>query len=238
MAGVDSRAEREGAKRCAGAGPNAVLYLPKRVDWKLQVTTPNNATLDIKSIGNAQKGGPLVIEIPPTTEDVGLFGTAMDAWQRPLIDVGGQGYDKGLGAKYLFLPPGYQDVPPTGYVPIHSPSNNGWFLLRTLLKNLNQESLEKGVKFIKQIKVYPLSKADNPPATKHVDGSGILIHGIATYNDTVFDALNTRVQEEPVAEQDMVPMAMLKTIGIEKGKSFKPTKKKRSPAKLSQNSSP
>jgi hypothetical protein len=228
MPTVNIWAMREGAKRDAGAGPNAVLYFSKPMDWKLQVTTPNNTTLYIMSFWNTQKDGPMVVEIPPTTKDVGLFGTAMDAWQRPLIDVGGQGYDKGLGAKYLFLPPGYQDVPPKGHIPIHSPSNNGWFLLRTLLKNLNQESLEKGVKFIKQIKIYPLSKADNPPTTKHVDGSGILINGIAPYNDTFFDALNTMVQEEPVAQQDMVAMAMLKTIGIEKGKPFKPTKKKRS----------
>jgi hypothetical protein len=227
MPTVNIWAMREGAKNDAGAGPNAVLYFSKPMDWKLQVTTPNNTTLYIMSFWNTQKDGPIVVEIPPTTEDVGLFGTAMDAWQRPLIDMGGQGYDKGLGAKYLFLPPGYQEIAPEGYVPIRSPSNNGWFLLRTLLKDLNQESLEKGVKFIKQLKIYPLSKAGNPPATSHVDGSGILINGIAPYNDTFFDALYTMVQEEPVAEQDMVAMGMLKTIGIEKGKPFKPTNKQR-----------
>jgi hypothetical protein len=224
---VNLWAMREGFNRDTGLGPNAVAYFSRPMDWKFQVTTPNNTTLYIMSFWNTRKDGPIVVEIPPTTKDVGLFGTTMDAWQRPLVDMGGQGYDKGLGAKYLFLPPGYQDATPEGYVPIHSPSNNGWFLLRALLKDFNQESLSKGVAFIKQLKVYPLSQADKSPVTKHVDGSGIVINGIAPYDDTFFDALNTMVQEEPVAEQDMFAMGMLQTLGIEKGKSFKPTSEQR-----------
>jgi hypothetical protein len=43
------------------------------------------------------------------------------------------------------------------------------------------------------------------------------------------------VQEEPVAEQDMVAMGMLKTIGIEKGKPFKPTTKERAALKSAAN---
>ena len=227
MPTVNIWAMREGFKRDAGVTANSVLYFSKPQDWHLRITTPNNNTLYIMSFWNTQKDGPIVVEIPPTTKDVGLFGTAMDAWQRPLVDMGGAGYDKGLGAKYLFLPPGYQDIPPKGYVPIKSPNNNGWFLLRTLLKGFSEENLKKGEAFIKQIKIYPLSQANNPPKTKFVDGYGVDMDGIAPYDDTFFDALNTMVQEEPVAEQDMVAMGMLKSIGIEKGQPFKPTKQQR-----------
>ena len=55
---------------------------------------------------NTKNDGPIVVEVPPTTKDVGLFGAVMDTWQRPLLDVGDKGTDRGLGAKYLFLPPG------------------------------------------------------------------------------------------------------------------------------------
>jgi hypothetical protein len=89
MPTVNIWAMREGFKRDAGAGPNAVTYFSKPMDWKLGVTTPNNSTLYIFSFWNTKKDGPIVIEVPPTTKDVGLFGTAMDAWQRPLIDMGG-----------------------------------------------------------------------------------------------------------------------------------------------------
>jgi hypothetical protein len=30
---------------------------------------------------------PVVVEIPPATADIIVFGTLFDAWQRPIIDV-------------------------------------------------------------------------------------------------------------------------------------------------------
>jgi hypothetical protein len=227
MPAVNLWAMREGFKRDVGAGYNAVTYFSKPMDWKLQVTTPNNSTLYMFSFWNTKKDGPIVVEVPPTTKDVGLFGAVMDMWQRPLLDVGDKGTDRGLGAKYLFLPPGYQDAPPEGYIPIKTDTYNGWFLLRTLLKDFSSENLQKGEDWIKRFKIYPLSQAGNPPATKFVDGHGTEIDAIAPYDDTFFEALNTMIQEEPIAEQDMVAMGMLQTLGIEKGKPFEPTKKQR-----------
>ena len=235
MPAVNLWAMREGFKRDVGAGYNAVTYFSKPMDWKLQVTTPNNSTLYMFSFWNTKRDGPIVVEVPPTTKDVGLFGAVMDMWQRPLLDVGDKGTDRGLGAKYLFLPPGYQDAPPEGYVPIKTDTYNGWFLLRTLLKDFSSENLQKGEAWIKQFKIYPLSQAGNPPATKFVDGHGTAIDAIAPFDDTFFDALNTMIQEEPVAEQDMVAMGMLQTIGIEKGKPFKPTDKQRALLKSAAN---
>ncbi len=224
---VNLWAMRERFETEAGVGPNTIAYLSKLVDWKLQVTTPNNTTLYIFAFWNTERDGPIVIEVPPTTDTVGLFGTAMDAWQRPLIDMGGQGFDRGLGAKYLFLPPGYDDVPPEGYVPVASPSNNGWLLLRTLLPNFQPETLAAGTEFIKGFKLYPMAEAGNPPKTKFVDIAGVEIDGIAPYDDRFYDALNQMLQEEPVAEQDLVAMGMLHTLGIEKGAPFEPTAQQR-----------
>ncbi len=36
-------------------------------------------------------------------------------WQLPVADVGPTGDDEGKGAKYLFLPPGYNDLVSDGY---------------------------------------------------------------------------------------------------------------------------
>ena len=220
---VNLWAMRERFETDAGVGPNTIAYFSRPMDWKLQVTTPNNTTLYIFAFWNTERDGPIVLEVPPTTDTVGLFGTAMDAWQRPLIDMGGEGFDRGLGAKYLFLPPGYDDVPPEGYVPVASPSNNGWLLLRTLLPNFQPETLAAGSEFIKGFKLHPLSAADDPPQTEFVEIDGVEIDGIAPYDDRFFDALNQMLQEEPVAEQDLVAMGMLHTLGIEKGAPFEPT---------------
>ena len=37
---------------------------------------------------------------------VGIFGTIMDAWHRPIDDVGAAGRDKGRCGKYVFVPEG------------------------------------------------------------------------------------------------------------------------------------
>lgn len=224
---VNLWAMRERFNTDAGVNPNAVAYFSKPMDWKLQVTTPNNTTLYILSFWNTQKDGPIVVEVPPTTDTIGLFGTAMDAWHRPLVDMGGQGFDRGQGGKYLFLPPGYDTVPPEGYIPVESPSNNGWFLLRTLVPNFEPETLAAGEAFINEFKVYPLSQADDAPETEFVDIAGVEIDGIAPYDDRFFDALNQMLQEEPVAEQDLVAMGMLHTLGIEKGAEFAPSEEQR-----------
>ena len=52
MPAVNTWAMREGLKGDLGAGYNAVTYFSKPMDWKLQVTTPNNSTLyiDRKSV--------------------------------------------------------------------------------------------------------------------------------------------------------------------------------------------
>ncbi|MEJ2372021.1 MAG: DUF1254 domain-containing protein [Gemmatimonadales bacterium] len=82
----------------AGVGPNDVGYFSKVQDWKFQTATPNNTTPYIMTHWTV-KDGPIVVEIPSATADVGIFGTIMDAWQRPIDDVGAAGRDNGMCAK-------------------------------------------------------------------------------------------------------------------------------------------
>ena len=89
----------------AGASPNDVTYFSKVQDWRFQTATPNNTTPYINFFWNMSEG-PVVVEIPPSLPEVGVFGTLMDAWQRPIDDVGAFGRDGGKGAKYLLLPKG------------------------------------------------------------------------------------------------------------------------------------
>lgn len=100
MSIVNFQAMRDVMKQDAGVGFNDVAYNSKVQTWRLKTTTNNNTTPYIFIFWNV-KDGPVVVEIPPSSKDVGLFGTLMDAWQRPLEDVGAKGKDQGRGAKYL-----------------------------------------------------------------------------------------------------------------------------------------
>ena len=62
----------------AGVGPNDVGYFSKLQNWKFQTATPNNTTPYILTYWNMEEG-PIVVELPPSTQDVGIFGTLMDA---------------------------------------------------------------------------------------------------------------------------------------------------------------
>ena len=95
---------REGHK-ALGVDYNDIAYHTKIQDWKFQTATPNNTTPYVNFFWNI-KDGPIVIEIPPSAEGVGIFGTLMDAWQRPIDDVGAKGRDKGNGGRYVMVPKG------------------------------------------------------------------------------------------------------------------------------------
>ena len=75
-------------------------------DANTTTISPYNTTPCILLYWNF-KDGPIVVEMPPAVEGIGIFGMIMDAWQRPLDDVGARGRDQERGAKYLMIPPVY-----------------------------------------------------------------------------------------------------------------------------------
>ena len=202
-------------------GFNGVGYYSKMQTWKMQMATPNDTTPYLVAFWNV-KEGPVVIGFPASNTGIGIFGTLMDAWQRPLEDVGATGLDAGRSAKYLILPPGYRGYVPAGYTPIQQETLNGYTALRPIIPDTSEASLKKVVALAKTIKIYPLAKADKPPAMNYVDLYDKLIIGIPTFNASYFDELNEIIQEEIIEEKDLVMLGMLKYIGIEKGVSFKP----------------
>ena len=102
----------------------------------------------------------------------------MNAWQQAFADFGNQGTDRGLGGKYLVMHKDYQEPVPEGYIPVYQDTYNGWIAGRTLVKSMDPETVAKAEKFIKEMKVYPLSKADNQPEQRFYDAAGILLDGV------------------------------------------------------------
>jgi len=214
---------REGHK-ALGVGYNDIAYHTKVQDWKFQTATPNNTTPYVNFFWNI-KDGPVVVEIPPSADGVGIFGTLMDAWQRPIDDVGAKGRDKGNGGKYVLVPEGYQGVLlPKSYT-YHQRTNNGFAILRAIIPDASPENVKKAAEFAKKIKIYPLAKAKNPPKNKYIDIYGKIMEGTPVLDGTIYAELNEIIQEEIVEEKNLAMMGMLNKIGIQKGKPFKPDAK-------------
>lgn len=217
---MNYKALRDGFKEGASVGYNAVVYQSKVQTWELEVPTGNNTTPYVMLFWTT-KDGPVVIEIPPRTEDVSLFGAFMDSWQRPIGDIGDRGRDGGLGARYLMLPPNYQgELPVGGYLVARQPTYEGYLLARPITAGLSEEGLAKAEALVKQIKVYPLAQADNPPPTRHVDAWRKRVKGVITFDESYFEDLHEILGQEYTETHDLVAMGQLAGLGIRKNLSY------------------
>jgi len=217
---VNTDAMRQAYFRDVGAKYNDICYFSKPADWKFQVTTPNASTNYVYFNYNL-KDGPVVVEIPAAV-GAGLLGSMVDAWDEPMNDIGPAGEDQGKGGKYLLLPPDFKGDTPAGFFPVRYPTYNGYALYRAIRASSSDADVAAALALVKKLRVYPLAQQANPPEQRFIDIHGKTFDGIADFDERFFEGLNRMVQEEPVLPRDLVMMGMLKSIGIEKGKDFKP----------------
>ena len=144
------------------------------------------------------------MEIPPAGAEGSITGSIETRWQTALEDVGPAGVDKGKGGKYLILPPGYTAEAPKGYIVLPSPTYQASPLLRSNLTSGSDADVAKAVAYGKRVKVYPLSQAGNPPATKFVDAIDVVFDSTIPYDLRFFQALDRFVQHEPWIDRDKV----------------------------------
>ncbi|WP_312887128.1 DUF1254 domain-containing protein [Rhizobium laguerreae] len=201
---------------------NQILYWSRPLDWHNQTLTPNPDAIYLMAFTDTKSVGPVVIEVPPA-EGGSINGNIVNVWQMALEDAGPSGADQGKGGKYLVLPPGYKDKVPDGYIPLQSDSFGGYALLRSNLASHSNADIAKSVEYAKRLKVYPLSEAGNPPATVFTDAEGVVFDSTIKYDESFFKSLDRVVQYEPWLSRDRAMIDPLRSLGIEKGKTFSPT---------------
>jgi hypothetical protein len=181
--------------------------------------TGNTTTIYAMAFLDLAKNGPMVVEVAP-----GSYGAFFDLWQQTIAGIGPIGADKGKGGKFLVLPLDYKDAVPEGYFPVHSRTTLAAFFARGLIRN---GDVAAAADSLKTTRIYPLSKASNPPKTDILPCTGKYFYSIAPqgfeYWQRVVDVLN-RLGDDP----DAVFLAsLLKPLGIEKGKLFQPDARRR-----------
>ena len=108
------------------------------------------------------------------------------------------------------------------YIVVRFATYNGYALLRAIPATKSEADVAAALALVKKIRAYPLAQAENPPQQRFIDIHGKTFNGIATFDERFFESLNRMVQDEPVAERDLLAMGAIKSIGIEKGKEFTP----------------
>ncbi|SEE00078.1 Uncharacterized conserved protein [Rhizobiales bacterium GAS188] len=222
MPAISIREFQEAAFKDYGITWNDVVLFSKPAIPKQELLTANNQVPYVLTMLNLRQG-PVVVEIPPEGAKAQLFGSFVDNWQAPIVDVGPSGEDEGRGAKYLFLPPGYSEPIPDGYLPVRM---EGYVVAGALRPvPANGGTAEEAHAYAQEMKVYPLADAAAPKPTRFVDGYAKPLHSLPAYDASWFHELAAMVNEEPVRERDKVMMGMLASIGIVRGKPFKPDAK-------------
>jgi hypothetical protein len=215
---VGEDAVKQAYFRDGNANYNDIVWWPKGGGWKNQSPTPNVNTRYMYFFINTKQDGPVVVELPPAVSGASFYGTIEDAWYVPLVDIGFEG----KGGKYLVLPPDYKgDVPPE-YIAVRPKTYNTMTLLRSILASLSERDVQAGNDLVQQVKVYPLSKAANPPAQRLLDMTEVMFNGLVKYDASFYTSLARMLNEETVQSRDLQMMGMLLPLGIEKGKEFKP----------------
>jgi hypothetical protein len=178
-----------------------------------KVLTGNDTTIYAGIFVDASDG-PMVIDSP-----LGVYGVIDDYWQRPVVEVGPFGPDKGRGGKFLVISPDYHGEVPPGYLVARSKTNRAFFLGRAFVKN---GDVEGAVHVLEQIKVYPLLEASAPPPTRIRKSRNKPLDSIAPRDFRYWEFLADALNEEVVEDRDRFFHAMLKPLGLEKGKPFAP----------------
>lgn len=190
------------------------LVLTKGFRDKLGLLTANDTTPYLIGFLNLQRTGPLVIDYPKGQ----TAGAVLDFWQRPVTDLGLTGPDQGEGGQYLVLAPG-QEAPrdATGYRVVQSPMNNIMHGLRVLSPDPKAaETLMSGYQ------AYPYAQRGSPRRIRIIPANGRTWSGWPESAMELWGLVAKMLDQEPVHERDRMMVAMIKPLGLEKGKPFRP----------------
>jgi hypothetical protein len=213
---------RRGQAELGAKKSNEAVIFDQLLDSNPLFLTGNTDTVYCMVFLDLQVDGPTVVEIPPGTGP----GTVDDAFFRFVIDMGAPGPDRGKGGKYLIVPPGYKGTMPKDkkdggeYFVAQSTSYVNWIALRGFLKDGKPDAATK--MFKEGLRVYPLSKAANPPKMKFVSGSKLAFNTVHANTLEFFEELDHVIQKEPIDFLDPELRGQLASIGIVKGKKFAP----------------
>jgi len=204
-----------------GGDDLTVYYYSKPMDHLAQMVTGNNNSPYVHTYHDLSKHDAVVLEVPAATDTNAFFGTFLDSWHRPIIDVGPDGADAGKGGKYLIVGPDFKGTIPSGYIVVKQETYKGYISFRSLTATTSDEEMARGEQYIRQIKMYPLGAQDT--TTKFIDLLGTLYDATIKFDMSFWESANEMVQSEVIKADEKAFYGMLKSIGIEKGKDFAPT---------------
>jgi len=199
-----------------GTNITYVFYWSEIITSDVEILTANISVLYLLIFFNLSEG-PMVIDVPG-----GIYGAVNNLYQQPLIDVGLTGPDKGQGGLFLVLPPNYNGSIPENYFVVESDTTQSFFAGRSFINNDGDKSNADNL--IKQLQIYPLSQANNPPEQKFIDLKGQSLKLSYPTTNGFWEFLHkVYSNEKNVRDEDKNLIGLMHTIGIIPGQPFEPS---------------
>lgn len=196
-----------------GAGEYDLVHYVGYRD-RLGLITANATTPYLLAFVDLAATGPLVVELPagPTA------GGVSDFWQRELGVMGEMGPDKGEGGRYLIVPPGTQPPPDAGDFRVLTATGVHVMVgLRTL-----DPDPARAEALVDAVRIYPHGRRESAPRVRILSPGGRPWSGDQPGGLEFWERLHGIYQTETVDERDRFFLAMLRQLGIEKGRPFAP----------------
>ena len=162
--------------------------------------------------------GPLVVEYPAGSS----AGTMYDFWQRPLQRLGEGGRDSGAGGCYLVVGPGQLPYPDKFDYVVYSPTLNILFDVRPL-----EADPARSNALVERLRLYPAGQRSNGDETCILRPEGRRWSQVPPRGLEYWSRFAEILQREAVTDQDVVMLALLEPLGIERGRPFRPDARQR-----------
>jgi hypothetical protein len=207
------------ALRCAnvrdwGVDDNAVGIVDQFTSPAVIALTGNSTTIYAAAFLDLERDGAVVIESP-----AGAYGVVDDFWQRPLVEIGPFGPDKGQGGRFVIHPPGGTTAATDDGFAVKSTTHRVLYLVRGIVKDGN---VQAAVDTLSAIRIYPRSLSADPPPTRIFKAGKRGMDSIAPRGFDYWHLLANVLDKEPVDARDRFFHAMLRPLGIIKGQRFEP----------------
>jgi hypothetical protein len=196
----------------------AMVVIDKPLSPKQIFMTGNDVSTYGLSVIDLSKTGPFVVDAPE-----GVLGGIVDFWQRAVLDIGVGETRK--GARLLLLPPGYDGPVPAGYLEVRCRTNRAFLLARGTPKA--GEGADALVALLGSVGLYPLAQKDAVKPTRVIRVGGVPMNTDWPKDYGFFEFLADGLSDVRVEPQDKLMYAMLKSLGLEPGKSFHPDERQR-----------
>jgi hypothetical protein len=189
--------------------------------------------------------GPKIVDVPPLGAPSGILGTVDDMWFRWIGDLGLPGPDRARGGRYLFVGPGYDGpLPDGGFFVSHARTNRILLIGRAFMIENDPKPAVEGIRSGIKVSPYvsgssgtavasflagraPLAQSPRATTTRFIEGSGVPVNTVPPNDFSYWTLIDDLIQREPVGSGDPELMGLLASVGIVKGKPFKPDERTR-----------